>query len=62
MSHSGQKHVIAQNTTNLIAKLYAPAKIHFITHSNPAKSHQAGLIGLNKPKYYAKEFQEVKIV
>ena len=62
MSHSAPKRAVAPNTIDVGVELDIPAKICFISHNSPAKGHQVWTIGLNKPKYYGKEFQEVKLV
>ena len=61
-SHSVQKHLDAPNTIDLRAELDVPAKMQFIGHNSLARRHQVLSIGLNKPKYCSKAFQEVKVV
>ena len=58
-TYSVQKLVGMPNTIDLRAKLDVLSKIHFIEHN---RSHQVRPIGLRKPKYQRKEFQEFKVV
>ena len=48
MGHSGQKRIFVPNTINLRAKLDVPAKMHFIGHKSPNRSHHVKPISLSK--------------
>ena len=50
------------NITDLRENLDVLAKIHFIGYNSPAMSYLIWPIGLNKSKYYGKEFQKVQVV
>ena len=50
-SYSVHKRIGAPNTIDLRVKLDVLAKIHFIGHNSPDRSHLVWPIDLNKPKY-----------
>ena len=62
MRYSVQKCIVTPNTTILIVELDVLTNLHFIGNSSLDRSDQTRPIGLSKPRYYGKEFQEVKVV